>query len=475
MADNELGRGFWPVQVTPTHLAGLLSQAARANWITIGGSAGGGGGGAVISDGTKMTAKQTANGVWEFTVDSSVKPGTSQPTTISVPASKAPAMVDGPGTDADYVTLYAVPGVKWRVAAPATTVGTEYNASWFGGASSKNAPVTTGGVAEITAVAEPGYVISGRSAWQLTFTNVATKTTVTIPAAAAPVGSDQPGMDNDTVTLTKVDGVTWVVDGVDHPSSGFSGNTKVVKYAKGVDATVMAKGSTADIVISGTSSWNLRFTNVTPPTGGGGGGASAPGWKAAFPKITLAGVADENPIPKDVWRLGTGSTSGYKNAAGTPIISGEKFVIPTATDGVVAFAAPTVQDRVRVSWTAGSNLDGYRRHVVYGWGGAFGSAPTNMGIVATASNKYTLTESSYIDSTMTPRTDGPEFSFEVGDTITLELDSTTNTLVALVNGSKVAEMVSDRKILKVRGFAFKSNVYTIAQTVFDDVLLEIPA
>lgn len=86
------------------------------------------------------------------------------------------------------------------------------------------------------------------------------QTPITIPANAAPVGNDQPGTANDTVTLTKVDGVTWVVDGVDHPSANFTGATKVVNYAKGVGTNVAAKPSTGLYTITGTASWSLPFS-----------------------------------------------------------------------------------------------------------------------------------------------------------------------------------------------------------------------
>lgn len=88
------------------------------------------------------------------------------------------------------------------------------------------------------------------------------QTIITIPATAAPVGNDQPGT-TDTITLTKVDGVTWIVDGVDYPSDAFTGSTKVLTYAKGVPTTVAVKPSSGLYIITGTVSWTLPFSTGT--------------------------------------------------------------------------------------------------------------------------------------------------------------------------------------------------------------------
>lgn len=94
-------------------------------------------------------------------------------------------------------------------------------------------------------------------------------TSVTIAPNQYPTASDAADTANDTVNLTKVTGVTWTVDGVDHPSSAFTGSTKAVAYTNGTNTTVTAKPESASYEITNqTRSWTLTFTNVPAPSGG---------------------------------------------------------------------------------------------------------------------------------------------------------------------------------------------------------------
>ena len=94
-------------------------------------------------------------------------------------------------------------------------------------------------------------------------------TSVTIASNQVPTANDAADTANDTVVLTKVTGVTWTVDGVDHPSSAITGSTKSVPYTKGTNTTVTAKPESASYEITNqTRSWTLTFTNTGAPASG---------------------------------------------------------------------------------------------------------------------------------------------------------------------------------------------------------------
>ena len=94
-------------------------------------------------------------------------------------------------------------------------------------------------------------------------------TSVTIAANQYPTASDAADTANDKVNLTRVTGVTWTVDGVDHPSSAFTGPTKAVAYTAGTPTTVTAKPETAMYEITNqTRSWTLTFTSTPAPATG---------------------------------------------------------------------------------------------------------------------------------------------------------------------------------------------------------------
>lgn len=84
----------------------------------------------------------------------------------------------------------------------------------------------------------------------------------TITNADIPVQLDNSGTSTDKVRLTKITGVTWTVDGVDHPSSAFTAATKEVPFTKGGNCVVTAKAETSAWVVSGPSSWTFTFQTI---------------------------------------------------------------------------------------------------------------------------------------------------------------------------------------------------------------------
>ena len=448
--------GFTPMQVTLKGLLKVLNQAKDAGYVTVGE---GGAGGGTIGDGTKMVATEIAPGQWEFTVNSSTPPGGVTPTTVTIPAAKVPTRTDGPGTNADFVTLHLIPGIKWRVQAPETSAGVEYSAGWFGGASQKDAPVTTGGYAEVTAVAEEGYVLSGVSSWSFTFTNVANVTNVTIPAGSIPTAQDLADMANDTVTLTKVTGVTWVVDGVEHPSSAFSGTTKVVPYNKGVDVTVAAIPASSEYAISGTSSWVLPFTNVP---------AAAGGWTPVYPAVTFAGMADETLA---VGRVigGDGTTTGFKVSSGGAKIASEMLLLDLNVDRKVALLGGVDRNKLRASITLKSAPDAFERHRFFFHGAT--NQGTEMGVVFKGTSAYLVADPSM--SVGIGTASGTGYAVKVNDRITIEWDGPTKTVSLLINGSKVGSLVASAATAgNVKNAMIYTSSYSAVTLTVDDLLLE---
>lgn len=182
------------------------------------------------------------------------------PITVSVPPSAAPVATDAAGTADDRITLTYVEGVRWRVG-PAGNY-TYYDKNWFGGQHAKQAPWTGGGTVEVAAVPLPGYILTGTAAWLLTFTDNDGDTAVTIAVGQYPVAVDEPGTADDVVRITSVEGVIWVVGGVNYPSSGFVG-TDDIPHTTGTPTTVTAVADTG-YILAGTMSWNLTFTAGEP-------------------------------------------------------------------------------------------------------------------------------------------------------------------------------------------------------------------
>lgn len=86
---------------------------------------------------------------------------------------------------------------------------------------------------------------------------------ISIPISQIPTANDLDGATADTVVLSRVRGVSWVVDGVTYPSGSMTEPTKSVPYTKGVNTVVMAVPETAAFkLIDVTTSWTLTFTDV---------------------------------------------------------------------------------------------------------------------------------------------------------------------------------------------------------------------
>ena len=133
-----------------------------------------------------------------------------------------------------------------------------YRVYWVTDAAANTAPTAVDGLAEKD-------VVNGAPALGV---SAPAPTSVTIAANQFPTANDAADTANDTVVLTKVTGVTWTVDGVDHPSSAITGSTKSVPYTKGTNTTVTAKPESASYEITNqTRSWTLTFTNVASPGG----------------------------------------------------------------------------------------------------------------------------------------------------------------------------------------------------------------
>ena len=175
---------------------------------------------------------------------------------ISIPSGSVPVAVDSDGVSADVVRLTRVYGVSWVVN------GVSYPSASMTG-STLDVPFTAGTSTTVLAQGESGFkVIDATKSWTLTFTNViASPTNVTIDVAAYPTAVDNPGVLEDAVRLTSVTDVTWTVDGVDYPSSTFTG-TRDVQWFTGAATTVTAKPSRDGVTLNGTTSWNLTFTNA---------------------------------------------------------------------------------------------------------------------------------------------------------------------------------------------------------------------
>lgn len=449
--------GFTPMQVTMKGLLKILNQAKDAGYVTVGGE-----GSSIPADGTKFQATQNADGSWSFVTDSAAVPTTPTPITVSIPSAKYPAITDGVGTSADSVTLFAVPGVKWRVSAPPTSTGVEYGATWFGGASSKNASVTNGGACEVTAIAEPGYVLVGTTSWAFSFTDVAATTTVTIANAAVPTAQDKADTANDTVTLTKVDGVIWNVDGVNHPSSAFAAATKVVPYAKGVAVTVTANPVNANTVISGTKSWTLQFTNVPAA-------APAGGWTKVFPTVDFEGMAD-GPLPTTTYVGGDGTTMGVKAAKGSPTISSQAVLFTTSNDQTVLLNTGTsTAGKHRFSFRLRTPLEAYNRQVFFIADGT--GQLTQVGVTGN-NGGFSFVEGVYLNDGAVDTKGTTTYPATVGDLVTLEFDTATNTLTLLINSSVVGSYVATKAIPQVKTLRIRQSAYSASNLMVDDLTAE---
>lgn len=146
----------------------------------------------------------------------------------------APTKVDLCGTPNDTYTIPVTTGVTYKVNNTVKTAGT-YSGS---------------GTVTITAVANPGYVLTGQTSWTLTFSSV--KCNVT-PAPAT--YADVCGYANDSYTIPTTANVSYKVNNTVKAAGTYAGSGIV--YIQAVPA--------AGYQIQGQNDWLFVFTNLPCP------------------------------------------------------------------------------------------------------------------------------------------------------------------------------------------------------------------
>lgn len=187
---------------------------------------------------------------------------------LDIPTQLYPALQDQSGVTNDRVKLWGVPGITWNVA------GVDY-ASYEQIPGSTDSPtpgsilVNTNAASSVVvsaSVSDPSrfQLLNTVPPWTLTFdTTIPATTPITIDAGSVPTATDNGGVSvyGSYVTLTSVPNTIWTVDGVDYPSSAWTG-TKKVTYLKGTATNVTVRPTGPEYSISGTASWSLMFTNT---------------------------------------------------------------------------------------------------------------------------------------------------------------------------------------------------------------------
>lgn len=148
---------------------------------------------------------------------------------VSIPTASQPRIGDNPGAN-DIVTITNIPHVKWTVGVTPVTFAE--------GQTAQDVAITSAASTNtiVTATADAGYVFAdGTNKWQRTYrtTNAAT-VPATLATPTAPVVNDQPGTANDSVTLSKIANVTWVVNG-EPISFGANETSKTITAANDKD------------------------------------------------------------------------------------------------------------------------------------------------------------------------------------------------------------------------------------------------
>ncbi len=147
---------------------------------------------------------------------------------------EAPTQVDGYGTSSDTYTVLETEGVTYQVDGVDVTAGTY--------------PGT--GTVVVTAVAKPGYALSGATSFSLPFTDIHQV------AAEAPGQVDAFGTASDTYTVPSVPGVRYLVDGVPAAAGTYPGAGTVVVTAVAEDG----------YELTGPDTFTLVFTDLQPAT-----------------------------------------------------------------------------------------------------------------------------------------------------------------------------------------------------------------
>ena len=166
---------------------------------------------------------------------------------ITIPRNAFPVRSDNDGVQYDDVIIRRVEGVLWRVG------GREVR---FVG-NDDFARVDTQGATQVTVTVESAdpekYVLDDTPTWTIPFT---TGTRVTIEPDQAPVGQDTPGIDDDWVILTKIDGVTWTVDG---QNIVFPDETRIMRVPISTPAVKVTAVVAQGYDMSGQSAWELSY------------------------------------------------------------------------------------------------------------------------------------------------------------------------------------------------------------------------
>lgn len=130
---------------------------------------------------------------------------------------------------------------------------------WVCDGTAQKLPTTTDGLADGDVVNGQAPAAAGSGGTPQTQT-----VPVTVPAYAVPLAVDRTGTTDDVVRLTRVDQITWVVDGVEYPSADMTWWQRDVPFVKGTATTVTAKPTNPTAYnVTGTSSWPLTFTTGT--------------------------------------------------------------------------------------------------------------------------------------------------------------------------------------------------------------------
>ena len=376
-------------------------------------------------------------------------PGLTNLTTVQVPTNAVPVATDAPGTASDTITLTKVEGITWKIGQDGTAQF--HDAASFTG-TTKVVPYGLGTSVEVAAQAAPGYVLTGTAAWTLAFTNTSTTTTVTIPAASYPTGQDVPGTASDTITLTKVEGITWTVDGTDHASSAFTGTTKTVPYTKGTATTVTAKGDTG-YTVAGTASWQLAFTNA----------AAAP-W-ALLGEFTFT-EADTDIAVNDTRTNGSLTLKVTKGGAS---IAGNRLVLATGADRTLTVTpSATVGTKWAVEYDVVGRPTGYGYNTNYF--AQIGGGTTEFGVVYRGTWAMFSQDSGYVygtqnsDSGMTPG-----IPLTTGtNTIRYETDTTAGTCTVYSNGTLVAAYAITTSMTRP-SLGLRISAYATEGTIYDNI------
>lgn len=162
---------------------------------------------------------------------------------VLIPQSSWPVATDGSGTDSDAITVTRVPNVTWTVAGNPVSIPTGQNQTSYG--------VTPGSPSSdytVTATADPGYAFAdGSTTWtqQFRLTSAASVPAPLATPPTAPVVIDEPGTATDAVRLTRVDGITWAINGVDVPWSD-AAVRKTLPVTRDSDGNVTITAKAAD-------------------------------------------------------------------------------------------------------------------------------------------------------------------------------------------------------------------------------------